>query len=183
MQQETMSKNLRDWLMLNLKVAHRFNLVVSAAGAFDAAKDIMETLRRKHTNLETVLLADIGSRFVTLLEEKLLVVVNASSTVAITNLTEWLKHWKNVLQSNVEDMFAAVLQLEEESRMLCDFHVVNAEVLGKNRKTSPSISSILVNSQLEDLMDTALGIGHVSAFARSNGLQTFDMEMRTGQAE
>ncbi|KZV22547.1 transformation/transcription domain-associated protein-like [Dorcoceras hygrometricum] len=55
-------------------------LVASAASAFDAAKDIMETLRSKHTNLASeleVLLTEIGSRFVTLPEERLLAVVNA----------------------------------------------------------------------------------------------------------
>ncbi|GJY56188.1 transcription-associated protein 1-like protein [Tanacetum coccineum] len=35
---------------------------------------------------------------------------------------------KNILQSNVEDRFPAVLKLEEESRVLRDFHVVEVEV-------------------------------------------------------
>ncbi|KAH0969085.1 hypothetical protein GBA52_029052 [Prunus armeniaca] len=54
--------------------------VPSAASAFDAAKDIMEALRSKHTNLASeleTLLTEIGSRFVTLPEERLLAVVNA----------------------------------------------------------------------------------------------------------
>ncbi|KAJ4961477.1 hypothetical protein NE237_021387 [Protea cynaroides] len=170
-------------------------LVASAASAFDAAKDIMETLRSKHTNLASeleTLLTEIGSRFVTLPEERLLAVVNAllhrcykypTATTAevpqslkkelsgvckacfsadavnkhvdfvreykqdferdldpestatfpatLSELTERLKHWKNVLQSNVEDRFPAVLKLEEESRVLRDFHVVDVEVPGQ----------------------------------------------------
>ncbi|XP_058091042.1 uncharacterized protein LOC131237348 isoform X3 [Magnolia sinica] len=169
--------------------------VASAASAFDAAKDIMETLRSKHSNLASeleVLLTEIGSRFVTLPEERLLAVVNAllhrcykypTATTAevpqslkkelsgvcracfsadavnkhvdfvreykqeferdldpestttfpatLSELTERLKHWKNVLQSNVEDRFPAILKLEEESRVLRDFHVVDVEVPGQ----------------------------------------------------
>lgn len=170
-------------------------LVASAASAFDAAKDIMEALRSKHANLAgelEILLTEIGSRFVTLPEERLLAVVNAllhrcykypTATTAevpqslkkelsgvcracfsadavnkhvefvreykqdferdldpestatfpasLSDLTERLKHWKNVLQSNVEDRFPAVLKLEEESRVLRDFHVVDVEVPGQ----------------------------------------------------
>ncbi|MBA0590382.1 hypothetical protein Gorai_019089 [Gossypium raimondii] len=170
-------------------------LVASAASAFDAAKDIMEALRSKHANLAgelEVLLTEIGSRFVTLPEERLLAVVNAllhrcykypsattsevpqslkkelsgvcracfsadavnkhvdfvreykqdferdldpeSTTtfpVTLSELTERLKHWKNILQSNVEDRFPAVLKLEEESRVLRDFHVVDVEIPGQ----------------------------------------------------
>ncbi|XP_059293060.1 uncharacterized protein LOC132046449 isoform X1 [Lycium ferocissimum] len=171
------------------------SLVASAASAFDAAKDIMETLRSKHANLASeleILLTEIGSRFVTLPEERLLAVVNAllhrcykypTATTAevpqslkkelsgvcracfsadavnkhvdfvreykqdferdldpdsaatfpatLSDLTERLKHWKNVLQSNVEDRFPAVLKLEDESRVLRDFHVVDVEVPGQ----------------------------------------------------
>ncbi|XVF18022.1 hypothetical protein REPUB_Repub10bG0175600 [Reevesia pubescens] len=170
-------------------------LVASAASAFDAAKDIMEALRSKHANLAgelEVLLTEIGSRFVTLPEERLLAVVNAllhrcykypTATTAevpqslkkelsgvcracfsadavnkhvdfvreykqeferdldpestatfpatLYDLTERLKHWKNILQSNVEDRFPAVLKLEEESRVLRDFHVVDVEIPGQ----------------------------------------------------
>ncbi|KAM7263761.1 hypothetical protein ACFE04_001444 [Oxalis oulophora] len=170
-------------------------LIASAASAFDAAKDIMEALRSKHTNLASeleVLLTEIGSRFVTLPEERLLAVVNAllhrcykypTATTAevpqslkkelsgvcracfsadainkhvdfvreykqdferdldpestatfpatLSELTERLKHWKNILQSNVEDRFPAVLKLEEESRVLRDFHVVDVEIPGQ----------------------------------------------------
>lgn len=169
--------------------------VTSAASAFDAAKDIMEALRSKHTNLANeleVLLSEIGSRFVTLPEERLLAVVNAllhrcykyptattgevpqslkkelsgvcracfsqdavnkhvdfvkeykqdferdldpeSATTfpaTLAELTERLKHWKNVLQSNVEDRFPAILKLEEESKILRDFHVVDIELPGQ----------------------------------------------------
>ncbi|CAI9110926.1 OLC1v1011036C1 [Oldenlandia corymbosa var. corymbosa] len=171
------------------------DLVGSAASAFDAAKDIMEALRSKHNNLASeleILLTEIGSRFVTLPEERLLAVVNAllhrcykypTATTAevpqslkkelsgvcracfsldavnkhvefvreykqdferdldpegtatfpatLSELTERLKHWKNVLQSNVEDRFPAVLKLEDESRVLRDFHVVDVEVPGQ----------------------------------------------------
>lgn len=170
-------------------------LAASAASAFDAAKDIMEALRNKHANLAgelEALLSEIGSRFVTLPEERLLAVVNAllhrcykypTATTAevpqslkkelagvckacfsqdavnkhvdfvreykldferdldpenvstfpatLAELTEKLKHWKNVLQSNVEDRFPAVLKLEDESRILRDFHVVDVEIPGQ----------------------------------------------------
>lgn len=49
----------------------------------------------------------------------------------LADLTERLKHWKNILQSNVEDRFPAVLKLEDESRVLRDFHVVDVEVPGQ----------------------------------------------------
>lgn len=49
----------------------------------------------------------------------------------LSELTERLKHWKNVLQSNVEDRFPAVLKLEEESRVLRDFHAVDVEIPGQ----------------------------------------------------
>ncbi|XP_010526797.1 PREDICTED: transformation/transcription domain-associated protein-like [Tarenaya hassleriana] len=171
------------------------SLAISAASAFEAAKDIMESLRSKHNNLASeleVLLTEIGSRFVTLPEERLLAVVNAllhrcykyptattaevpqplkkelsgvcracfsadamtkhvefvreykqeferdldpenTSTfpVTLSELTERLKHWKNILQSNVEDRFPAVLRLEDESRVLRDFHVVDVEIPGQ----------------------------------------------------
>ncbi|KAJ4791719.1 Transformation/transcription domain-associated protein [Rhynchospora pubera] len=171
------------------------NLVASAVSAFEAAKEIMEALRNKHTNLANeleILLSEIGSRFVTLPEERLLAVVNAllhrcykyptattgevpqslrkelsgvcracfsaeavnkhvdfvreykheferdldpesTSTFPSTlaELTERLKHWKNILQSNVEDRFPAVLKLEEESKVLRDYHVVDVEIPGQ----------------------------------------------------
>lgn len=139
-----------------------------------------------------ILLTEIGSRFVTLPEERLLAVVNAllhrcykypTATTAevpqslkkelsgvcracfsadavnkhvefvreykqdferdldpdstatfpatLADLTERLKHWKNILQSNVEDRFPAVLKLEDESRVLRDFYVVDVEVPGQ----------------------------------------------------
>ncbi|KAJ0977309.1 hypothetical protein J5N97_012783 [Dioscorea zingiberensis] len=145
--------------------------VASAASGFDAAKDIMEALRSKHPNLASELeafLSEIGSRFVTLPEERLLAVVNAllhrcykypTATTAevpqslkkelsdferdldpestatfpatLSDLTERLKHWKNVLQSNVEDRFPPVLKLEEESKVLRDFHAVDVEIPGQ----------------------------------------------------
>ncbi|XP_010268349.1 PREDICTED: transformation/transcription domain-associated protein-like [Nelumbo nucifera] len=178
-----------------LRRSGALGLAASAASAFDLAKDVMETLRSKHTNLAgelETLLTEIGSRFVTLPEERLLAVVNAllhrcykypTATTAevplslkkelsgvckacfsadavnkhvdfvreykqdferdldpestatfpatLSELTERLKHWKNVLQSNVEDRFPAVLKLEEESKVLRDFHVVDVEVPGQ----------------------------------------------------
>lgn len=189
------SSNMNDGGQNALRRSGALSLMASAASAFDAAKDIMETLRSKHTNLASeleILLTEIGSRFVTLPEERLLAVVNAllhrcykypTATTAevpqslrkelsgvcracfsadavnkhvefvreykqdferdldpdsastfpgtLSDLTERLKHWKNVLQSNVEDRFPAVLKLEEESRVLRDFHVVDVEVPGQ----------------------------------------------------
>ncbi|XP_047320592.1 transformation/transcription domain-associated protein-like [Impatiens glandulifera] len=171
------------------------SLVASAATAFDSAKDIMEALRGKHNNMAAeleLLLTEIGSRFVTLPEERLLAVVNAllhrcykypTATTAevpqslkkelsgvckacfsadavnkhvefvreykqdfehdldpestatfpstLSELTQRLKHWKNVLQSNVEDRFPPVLKLEEESKVLRDLHVVDVELPGQ----------------------------------------------------
>ena len=49
----------------------------------------------------------------------------------LSELTERLKHWKNVLQSNVEDRFPAALKLEDESKTLRDFHVVDVEIPGQ----------------------------------------------------
>ncbi|ERN04635.1 hypothetical protein AMTR_s00268p00016240 [Amborella trichopoda] len=49
----------------------------------------------------------------------------------LAELTERLKHWKNVLQSNVEDRFPPVLKLEEESRLLREFHIVDVEIPGQ----------------------------------------------------
>lgn len=189
------SSNINDGGQNALRRSGALSLMASAASAFDAAKDIMEALRSKHTNLASeleILLTEIGSRFVTLPEERLLAVVNAllhrcykypTATTAevpqslrkelsgvcracfsadavnkhvdfvreykhdferdldpdnaatfpatLSELTERLKHWKNVLQSNVEDRFPAVLKLEEESRVLRDFHVVDVEVPGQ----------------------------------------------------
>lgn len=189
------SSSINDGSQNASRRAGNLGFVASAASAFDAAKDIMETLRSKHTNLASeleVLLTEIGSRFVTLPEERLLAVVNAllhrcykypTATTAevpqslkkelsgvcracfsadavnkhvdfvreykqdferdldpestatfpgsLSELTERLKHWKNVLQSNVEDRFPAVLKLEDESRVLRDFHVVDVEVPGQ----------------------------------------------------
>ncbi|XVE87428.1 hypothetical protein DITRI_Ditri18aG0116500 [Diplodiscus trichospermus] len=189
------SSSISDGGQGQMRRNNQLGLVASAASAFDAAKDIMEALRSKHANLAgelEVLLTEIGSRFVTLPEERLLAVVNAllhrcykypTATTAevpqslkkelsgvcracfsadavnkhvdfvreykqeferdldpestatfpatLSELTERLKHWKNILQSNVEDRFPAVLKLEEESRVLRDFHVVDVEIPGQ----------------------------------------------------
>ncbi|KAL8246880.1 hypothetical protein R6Q59_008096 [Mikania micrantha] len=189
------SSSINDGGQNAIRRNYAMGLVASATSAFDAAKDIMEALRSKHTNLASELeslLTEIGSRFVTLPEERLLAVVNAllhrcykypTATTAevpqslkkelsgvcracfsadavnkhvefvreykqdferdldpeststfpatLSDLTEKLKHWKNILQSNVEDRFPAVLKLEEESRVLRDFHVVEVEVPGQ----------------------------------------------------
>ncbi|KAJ7944171.1 Transformation/transcription domain-associated protein [Quillaja saponaria] len=55
----------------------------------------------------------------------------ATFPATLSELTERLKHWKNILQSNVEDRFPAVLKMEEESRVLQDLHVVDVEVPGQ----------------------------------------------------
>ncbi|MCL7050221.1 hypothetical protein MKW94_020144 [Papaver nudicaule] len=187
------SSNVNDGSENTLRA--NFGLLASTASAFNDAKDIMETLRGKHFNLASeleVLLTEIGSRFVTLPEERLLAVVNAllhrsykyptatksevpqslkkelsgvckacfsadavskhidfvreykqeferdfdpESTATfpatLSELTGRLMHWKNILQSNLEDRFPAVLKLEEESRVLSEFHVVDVEVPGQ----------------------------------------------------
>ncbi|XP_024004594.1 transformation/transcription domain-associated protein isoform X2 [Eutrema salsugineum] len=178
----------------NAAIRNGASLAISAAGAFDAAKDIMENLRSKHNNLASeleILLTEIGSRFVTLPEERLLAVVNAllhrcykypTATTAevpqplkkelsgvcracfsadavtkhvefvreykqdfehgldpesksfpgtLAELTKKLKEWKHILQSNVEDRFPAVLRLEDESKVLRDFNVVDVEIPGQ----------------------------------------------------
>ncbi|CAN7108366.1 unnamed protein product [Brassica rapa subsp. narinosa] len=178
----------------NAAIRNSASLAIAAAGAFDAAKDIMETLRSKHTNLASeleILLTEIGSRFVTLPEERLLAVVNAllhrcykyptatnaevpqplkkelsgvcracfsadavtkhaefvreykqdfeqdldpessSFPATLADLTIKLKEWKSILQSNVEDRFPAVLRLEDESKVLRDFNVVDVEIPGQ----------------------------------------------------
>ncbi|CAN8229179.1 unnamed protein product [Cochlearia groenlandica] len=170
------------------------SLVISAAAAFDAAKDIMEALRSKHNNLANeleVLLTEIGSRFVTSPEERLLAVVNAllhrcykyptsttgevpqplkkelsgvcracfsadavakhvefvreykqefeqnldpessSFPVTLADLTKKLKDWKNILQSNVEERLPARLRLEDESKVLREFNIVDVEIPGQ----------------------------------------------------
>lgn len=150
------------------------------------------TLHFEVTSFLQILLTEIGSRFVTLPEERLLAVVSAllhrcykypTSTTAdvpqslkkelsgicrtcfsadslnkhvefvreykqnferdldpestatfpatLSELIKRLKHWKNVVQSNVEKRFPTVLKLEEESRVLCDFHNVDVEVPGQ----------------------------------------------------
>jgi len=142
-------------------------------------------------NSSQVLLTEIGSRFVTLPEERLLAVVNAllhrcykyptattaevpqplkkelsgvcracfsadavtkhvafvreykqdferdldpesnSFPVTLADLTKKLKDWKNILQSNVEDRFPVLLRLEDESKVLRDFNVVDVEIPGQ----------------------------------------------------
>ncbi|GAB2260071.1 hypothetical protein Droror1_Dr00010926 [Drosera rotundifolia] len=188
------SSSMNEGSQMALRRNNALSLMASAASAFDAAKDIMEALRSKHSNLASeleILLTEIGSRFVTLPEERLLAVVNAllhrcykyptattaevppalkkelsgvcracfsadavnkhvefvreykqdferdldpessSFPATLADLTERLKHWKNVLQSNVEDRFPTALKLEEESKVLRDFHVVDVEVPGQ----------------------------------------------------
>lgn len=49
----------------------------------------------------------------------------------LAELTDRLKHWKGVLQGNVEDRLPAVLKLEEESAQLREFHVLDIEVPGQ----------------------------------------------------
>ncbi|KAF2290849.1 hypothetical protein GH714_015807 [Hevea brasiliensis] len=175
----------------------RLGFVASAASACDVAKDIIEALRSKHANLASelddchtrfrsaikilvyvmlVLLTEIGSRFVTLPEERLLAVVNALhhrwykyptatteevpqslkkelsgvcrawfSADAVSKHVDFVREYKQdfereykqdfehiwIQKSIVEDTFAAILKLEEESRVLRDFNVVDVEVPGQ----------------------------------------------------
>lgn len=55
----------------------------------------------------------------------------ATFPASLADLTECLKHWKNTLQSNIEDLFPAVLKIEDESRVLQDFHTVDVEIPGQ----------------------------------------------------
>jgi transformation/transcription domain-associated protein len=55
----------------------------------------------------------------------------ATFPATLTELTERLKHWKGVLQGNVEDRLPAILKLEEESVQLREFHVLDIEVPGQ----------------------------------------------------
>lgn len=167
----------------------------STISAFEAAKEVMEALRLKHSNLAIeleVMLTEMGSRFVPLPEERLLAVVHAllhrcykypiatTAEVPLTlkkelggvcracfsvdtvskhsdfvneykhdferdldpdsvdtfpksllELTKTLKHWEGVLQSNVEERLPAVLKLEDESRQLREWNVLDVELPGQ----------------------------------------------------
>eukprot|EP00897_Mesotaenium_endlicherianum_P005503 jgi/Mesen1/4981/ME000248S04265 len=54
-----------------------------------------------------------------------------SFPVSLAELTRRLKHWEGVLQSNVEDRLPGVLKLEEESRHLRDWNVLDIEMPGQ----------------------------------------------------
>ncbi|KAK6922605.1 FATC domain [Dillenia turbinata] len=132
----------------------------NTASAFDAAKDVMEALRGKHTNLAgeleypTATTAEVPQS----LKKELFGVCRAcfsadaenkhvefvreykqdfdrdldpeSTTIfpaTLSELTKQLKHWKNILQRNVEDRIPAVLKLEDESKVLRDFYIVDVE--------------------------------------------------------
>ena len=56
---------------------------------------------------------------------------SSSFPATLADLTIKLKEWKSILQSNVEDRFPAVLRLEDESRVLRDFNVVDVEIPGQ----------------------------------------------------
>ncbi|KAH9312040.1 hypothetical protein KI387_027075, partial [Taxus chinensis] len=168
------------------------NWGASAATAVDAAMDVTEFLKNKHTNLADeleVFVTEISTKFGPSPEERLLALVNAllhrcyiypiattaevpqslknelsgacrayfpadkhvefvneykrnfecdfhpgcTSTFPsrLSDLTRRLKNWMNVLQGNIEDRMPIVLKLEEESRALCEFHVVDMEVPGQ----------------------------------------------------
>lgn len=62
----------------------------------------------------------------------------------LAELTQRLKHWKNILQRNVEDRFPAILKLEDESRVLRDFHIVEVEVPGQY--FTDQVSCVLVRN-------------------------------------
>lgn len=51
--------------------------------------------------------------------------------ITLVELTTRLKKWKNVLQSNFEGRFQAVLRLEDKSKVLRDVNVVDAEIPGQ----------------------------------------------------
>ncbi|KAK6922606.1 Phosphatidylinositol 3-/4-kinase, catalytic domain [Dillenia turbinata] len=160
----------------------------NTASAFDAAKDVMEALRGKHTNLAgelevrngtsgllsfsifvlgfLLLIKILPDKYPTAttaevpqsLKKELFGVCRAcfsadaenkhvefvreykqdfdrdldpeSTTIfpaTLSELTKRLKHWKNILQRNVEDRIPAVLKLEDESKVLRDFYIVDVE--------------------------------------------------------
>ena len=58
---------------------------------------------------------------------------NSESTFALTisDLIARGKHWKKVLQTDVEDRVPAALKLEEKSSAMCEFHWDDLEVPGQ----------------------------------------------------
>ena len=76
----------------------------------------------------------------------------------LAELTERLKHWKNVLQSNVEDRFPAILKLEEESKILRDFHVVDIELPGQYFTDQVGHSDYLLSSVLKSICHSSLSL-------------------------
>ncbi|GJU74720.1 hypothetical protein Tco_1266125 [Tanacetum coccineum] len=59
-------------------------------------------------------------------------------TTTLSDLTERLKHWKNILQSNVEDRFPAVLKLEEECEVAPDHTIKLDREKKKDKKINES---------------------------------------------
>ncbi|KAE8655962.1 hypothetical protein F3Y22_tig00117012pilonHSYRG00107 [Hibiscus syriacus] len=64
----------------------------------------------------------------------------------LSELTERLKHWKNILQSNVEDRFPAALKLEEESKASSCTHPIIIPVWSQVRMVE---DDLMYNTFLE----------------------------------
>lgn len=69
---------------------------------------------------------------------------SSSFPATLADLTIKLKEWKSILQSNVEDRFPAVLRLEDESKVLRDFNVVDVEIPGQYFADQVKLIFILV---------------------------------------
>lgn len=55
----------------------------------------------------------------------------ATFPVSLCELIRRLKQWKNVVQTNMEEQLPAVLKLEEESKVLSDFHFIDVDIPGQ----------------------------------------------------
>ncbi|KAF2290854.1 hypothetical protein GH714_015837 [Hevea brasiliensis] len=131
------SLGISDGMQGNLKGLQAQQLrAVSMQGMTDLCNKILQL------SMKVVLLTEIGSRFVTLPEERLLAVVNAlhhrwykyptATTEEVPqSLKKELSGVCRACFSADADTFAAILKLEEESRVLRDFNVVDVEVPGQ----------------------------------------------------
>ncbi|KAK1363493.1 Histone acetyltransferase SAGA, TRRAP/TRA1 component, PI-3 kinase superfamily [Heracleum sosnowskyi] len=65
----------------------------------------------------------------------------ATFPASLCELIKRLKQWKNVVQTNMEEQLPAVLKLEEESKVLSDFHLIDVEIPGQyfvDQEVAPS---------------------------------------------
>lgn len=55
----------------------------------------------------------------------------ATFPASLCELIKRLMQWKNVVQTDMEEQLPAVLKLEEESKVLSDFHLIDVEIPGQ----------------------------------------------------